>query len=319
MKRVSKELLIVGLALSLCFGLATAKSKKASKVAWMGVFTQTVDRDLADVFDLKIKYGAIVNEVVEDSPADDAGVKEDDVIIAINGSKITDADELTDEVREMEPGDEIVVTIMRDNNEEEITLALGSRKLKWSGLRDIYEHDGHKYSFSFHSESQSYIGVSITGLSEQLGEYFGVDDGTGVLITEVEDESPAEDAGLKAGDVIIAVGGEEVENSSDVQEIIRDREEGEKVNISVIRDKSEKEFAVEIGERDDADFPHFLSIPDLPRMNFHIPRMKGLHRGVGTDDTWLFDSEDFEDEMEELREELRQMKKELRELSKSKR
>jgi C-terminal processing protease CtpA/Prc len=319
MKRISKELLIVGLALALCFGLATAKSGKGGKVAWMGVYTQTVDRELADVFDLSIKYGAIVNEVVEDSPADEAGVKEDDVIIEINGSRITDSDELTDEIHEMEPGDEIVIKIMRENNEQEITLALGSRKLKWSGLRDIYEPGRHSYSLSYFSEDQSYIGVSITGLSKQLGEYFGVDDGAGVLITEVEEESPAEEAGLKAGDVIIAVDGEETENSSDLQEIIREREEGEKVTVSVVRDKNKKEFAVEIGERDDVGFPYSLRIPDLPRMNFHIPRMKGLHRGTGSDDVFLFDSDDFEDDMNELREELEQLKKELRELSKSKR
>ena len=77
----------------------------------MGVYTQTVDRELADVFDLSIKYGAIVNEVVKDSPADEAGIKEDDVIVAINGSKVTDSDELTDEVHEMEPGDEIVMML----------------------------------------------------------------------------------------------------------------------------------------------------------------------------------------------------------------
>jgi len=319
MKRISKQLLIVGLALSLCFGFATAKSWKSGKVAWMGVLTQTVDRDLAEVFDLSIKYGAIVNEVVEDSPADEAGIKEDDVIIAINGSKVTDSDELTDEVHEMEPGDEIVVTIMRDDNEKEITLALSSRSLRWTGLHDLRVPGKHSYSLSYFSEDQSYIGVIITGLSEQLGEYFGVDDGAGVLITEVEEESPAEKAGLMAGDVIIAVDGEETENSTDLQEIIREREEGEKVTISIVRDKKEKEFAVEIGERDDVGFPYSLRIPDLPRMNFHIPRMKGLHRGADSDDVFFFDSEDFEDEMEELRKELNQMKKELRELSKSKR
>jgi hypothetical protein len=186
-------------------------------------------------------------------------------------------------------------------------------------LRDIYEPGRHSYSLSYFSEDQSYIGVSITGLSKQLGEYFGVDDGAGVLITEVEEESPAEEAGLKAGDVIIAVDGEETENSSDLQEIIREREEGEKVTVSVVRDKNKKEFAVEIGERDDVGFPYSLRIPDLPRMNFHIPRMKGLHRGTGSDDVFLFDSDDFEDDMNELREELEQLKKELRELSKSKR
>ena len=74
MKKVLKGLLLVSLIFCLTAGFGMAKTKKSHNLAWLGVYTQTVDEDLVEAFELPVKYGAIINEVVEDSPADEAGL-----------------------------------------------------------------------------------------------------------------------------------------------------------------------------------------------------------------------------------------------------
>ena len=95
--------------------------------AWLGVYTQSVDSDLADAFALSVDHGAIVNEVVKDSPADEAGLREDDIIISLGSDRIRDDEDLIDLVSDQDPGDEVVLKVLRDGKEKEIKVILGKR------------------------------------------------------------------------------------------------------------------------------------------------------------------------------------------------
>ena len=138
------------------------------------------------------------------------------------------------------------------------------------------------------------IGANLRPLSEQLAEYFQAPSGKGVLVESVEEESAAEKAGMKAGDVIVNIGGESVEDLSDVWEILSDYDEGEKVDIEVIRKGSRNKLSLEIVEGDEgSSFYHYRSEPrsrlfendsdgefdvrinELPRMQF-----KRFHRDM---------------------------------------
>ena len=312
----AKLLMVSILALMLCFSVGLTKPKKSG--AWLGVYTQTVDHDVAEAFDLAVDYGAIVNKVVDESPADEAGIREDDVIVAFDGTKVIDTGELTDLVRYCRPGHEVVVTFMRNGNKKEITVKLEKRLSSEQEVR-ISRRDspGERcYSYSFSAGTGSYIGVSLIKLSEQLGEYFGVHDDEGVLITEVAEDSPAMEAGLKAGDVILDVDSKKVRDAADVQKIIRRKDKGDRVDIGILRSKKKMEIAVEVGEREDLS-PWLLVEPDLARLNLNLPKMKGLYMGKDFDLDHYFDAEEFEEEMEQLREELMELKRELRHLKKS--
>ncbi|MDH4155982.1 MAG: PDZ domain-containing protein [candidate division Zixibacteria bacterium] len=313
MRHNTKVLLSAVLVVTLLVVTAGARSGR-SDGAWLGVYTQTVDKDLAEAFDLAVDYGCIINDVVEDSPADEAGLREDDIIISLNGQKIRTAKELTDLLDESQTGDKAELVIMRDDDEKTITAVLGDKpdryyiaprmgKLPKSG-KDLFFFDT-KYRRSF-------IGVSLAGLSDQLGEYFGAEEGRGALITEVEEGSPAEKAGLRAGDVIVAVGDERVKDYGDVQEMISELDPGDTAKIRVLRDKKETDITVEVGESKDYDFgSYFHGAVPVPDVDVYIPKMKGLHRSFESDLDAYFDSDQFQEEMEQLKKQMKALKKEL--------
>jgi hypothetical protein len=145
-------------------------------------------------------------------------------------------------------------------------------------------------------EKAGFLGVQIQNLSEQLSDYFKVKDGNGVLVSEVVQDSPAEKAGLKAGDVITKVDSEDIENAGDLTSTIRGYEPEAEVLISVIRDGKKKKLKATLGEAEQKYFHNFGNFDDF---NF---------------DEFQFDQEYFQEEMEEFREQMEELKIELKEL-----
>lgn len=348
MKRVLTVLLVLALAVSIPLSFSFAKSKKSSG-GWLGVYLESVDYDLSDDLDLPVSYGAYIADIVNDSPAEEAGLESDDVVIAFNGEKVTDSDDLTDFVMDGKRGDKVTLSIIRDGKEKEIEVTLGK---SWSyGTRRVDVHNGHDFDFDFDFDrfddamdnyddalemyvdcnSGGYIGVYLTSLSDPLREYFGVDEGLGVLVNGTEEDSPAEEAGLKAGDVIFEADGEEIEDSGDLREVISEFDEGDKVKIKVIRDKNKKEFTVEIAERDSHynysifnsdDDDHIIISPcgkihlrDKALHKFDIDKIKRIKKNraiINLDE--LREIED--EELDDLRDEMKELKRELKELYK---
>lgn len=317
----------------LVVGPATAKSYKGSKKAWLGVSTQTVDYELAETFDLPVKYGVVVNEVVEDSPAHEAGLEEDDVIIGFDGSKITDADELVEMIDECRPGDEVILTVMREGDEVELTVTLEKRPGYDKSIR-ISKSPGNRdyfFSFDYYDDERPYMGVSLLDLTSQLGDYFGLDKGRGALITEVREDSPAKEAGLKAGDVIVSIDEDKIFDSEEVRDFISEKEPGDKVEVTVVRDKKERKFSVEVAEAEEESdaYSHILFRqfygPDfdfmLPKKKMKtklraLPRIQPLP-DLDLDDFPSLDPDDFDElklEMKKLKMELKSLHKEMEEL-----
>jgi len=126
------------------------------------------------------------------------------------------------------------------------------------------------------------IGVATTQLTKQLADYFGVADGKGVLVTSVEDDSPAAKAGLKAGDVITAIDGEKVDGSGDLARGINNKKEGD-VTLTVIRNKNQRTMTVtpkEIPMPTPGALPQGrriviprVELGEIPEMNIEIPRI----------------------------------------------
>ncbi|UCD64552.1 MAG: PDZ domain-containing protein [Candidatus Zixiibacteriota bacterium] len=339
MRDFLKVFAVVVLVVAVMASFGVTRSEKSSKYAWLGILGQTVDEDMADAFDLAVERGAIVNEVLDDSPAEKAGLEDGDVIIEFAGVKIGDYDDLLDVLEDHKPGDQVTVKIDRDGDQLEKEVMLEGRprgyRSKWwypyvihaprtptvprvmaiprlpkipkiPKIDQIYIHGGEM--------GGAYLGVVLTDLGEQLGEYFGVEGGRGALVMEVEEDSPAAEAGLKAGDVIVRVDGAKIYDREDVhREIIGDKEEGDTVEVVVIRDRAEMTFSVEV-ENSDFDWSDDAYIYKAPDIDIRIPDIKGLRHGVYLDnlhgDLDLEDLEDLvelEQEMQELRRELKEM------------
>jgi C-terminal processing protease CtpA/Prc len=148
------------------------------------------------------------------------------------------------------------------------------------------------------------IGVMIEDLNDQLGEYFGVKDGEGVLVKEVIEDSPAEKAGIKAGDVIIRAEGKDVDDGNELRKVISKKEFGDKVQITVLREKKKKDFSVELSEEFSSyDFPHTYSYSyNMPEV-IDIPNIELRHEY----------RDELKASLKELKEELQELKVKLKE------
>jgi C-terminal processing protease CtpA/Prc len=314
MKTGSKLTLLGLLMLGMMAGSAWAKVDSKGDGAWMGVYTESVDYQMAERTDLPIEYGALITDVVSNSPAEKAGLKENDIIVAIEGTKITDSDELADAVAKAHPGDKVEVKIYRDGKPMTLAMTLGAssdseEQIETPAIRKAFR----SYSLN-RAGKQSYIGVNLTPLTDQLREYFGVPKDEGVLIGTVEKDSPADHAGLKAGDILIAVDGRKVTSVGDVQSQIHDVKAGDKANLTVVRNKSEMKLPVEVAEREGTDvlaeeFNQAMpEPPDVPGMQNLRNRMY-IYGDRGAEKS--FNSEEFQKQMDELREQLKSLRTEV--------
>ena len=315
MKKISISVLLCGLLIL----FAISGTARNAPETWLGLYAQTIDEDLMEAFSLDHDRGAIIRHVVPGSPADKAGLKQGDIIIKLGGKELIDSDDLSKTIRAMSPGDDVDILIIRDGNKETIAATLGSGDeedfesgpvFKWYGKP---HSKSQTYIFKEFESNDTYIGVNLESLNDQLGEYFGVKDGNGILITEVLEDSPAEKAGLKAGDVIIEVDGEKIADISEVQKAVGQKEEGEEIELTLLRNKKKKEFSVIVAEAPESfeksSMQHF---PDPDDFHFFAPKMKGMFYGDWDDDD--FSVEKQKEIIEKMQSEIDNLKKELNEI-----
>ena len=227
--------------------------RKSTQRGWLGVSTQDMTRRLARSMDSKTEKGALVNRVIEDSPAETAGVKEEDIIVEFNGKAIDDADDLVTAVRNEKPGASVSLVVVRKDERKTLQATL--------------EKSPRLRSFSFsvpsiprlprHGYRGEGLGLTLMDLGDQLGTYFEVPDGKGVLVKSVEPKSKAEKSGFKAGDVLLSIGKKPVERVSDVRRAFRKFDEGEKVECEISRKGKRMTLSVEVPELSSFDGYYF--------------------------------------------------------------
>ena len=334
------KVIIVGVLLStLLVSFAFAKKYKSGpvsnddKTAFLGVYTQTVDEDIADAFDLGSKYGAVINMVIDDSPAEKAGLHDGDVIIAFNGEKVWDKAALVEFIEDQKPGDVVTLKIASEGKTEDIQVTLDETPDGFNHDTKIWSrsslgkipwlsafHDDDDDDISIYSDRGSYIGVNLQELSDQLGDYFGVKDGEGILITEVVEDSPAEKAGLKAGDIIVSVDKKDVEDYNDIQKTIRQKEIGETVDIGILRDKKQQTITVTVDEtpRNNNRYGYhynapYISVPNIPDIDVVVPNLRDLRNFHFNDDNEgnYFEYDQYKKAMKEYKAEMKELQKEM--------
>jgi membrane-associated protease RseP (regulator of RpoE activity) len=96
---------------------------------------------------------------------------------------------------------------------------------------------------------RAYLGVSLNDISPELSDYFGATKENGVLVESVADDSPAEKAGLRVGDVIVSVDGQDVHGSGDVRRSLREKKEGDSVRIEVVRGRARQTLVASVVEK----------------------------------------------------------------------
>ena len=210
-------------------------------------FNEDENRAMLGVTTEKADEGAEIQEVSKESAAEKAGLKVGDIITKVGDTKIEDADDLSKAVKSHKPGEKVTVTYLRDKKEQKVTAELG----KWKGIN--FNFQGPEMNFktpytqampkmNLHGNGVfSYSGSPKLGLSVQDSE-----DGKGVKVIEVDDESNAEKAGIKEDDIITHVNDKEVNSADEVAKIVKESKEKPSIMIKLNRGGKTENIEVRI-------------------------------------------------------------------------
>ncbi|HEY4425862.1 MAG TPA: PDZ domain-containing protein [Pyrinomonadaceae bacterium] len=274
--------------------------------SFLGIYAENVSRENMARYHMNQVRGVGVTQVVKDSPAEKAGLRKDDVILRIDGENVSSVRKLNRLVSELAPDQSVRVSFSRGGAEQEVTATVAKRSnqsfagdllrgdpkvwkfegpdmksFKWEGAPfnrgDLFDNDGN---FTFALGNTRRIGVSTMELTKQLADYFGITSGKGVLVTSVTDDGPAAKAGVRAGDVITSIEGEEVDSPGDLSRVMNRKKEGD-VTLTIIRNKSQQTIRVTpseargLGTLDRPQVGRRIVIPriDFPDIDIAMPRV----------------------------------------------
>lgn len=260
--------------------------------SYLGVDIRDVTTDRLAALKLKEERGVEITMVDADAPAGKAGLREHDVILDFNGTAVESEEQIRRLIREVPPGRTVALGISRDGNPMKINVQLADHGTVVAQARPriivpsprvpVFPRNGMDLPFQIQTYS-SVLGVQTESLTRQLGEYFGVKDGEGVLVRSVEKGSAAEKAGLKAGDVIIKADNEKLTDRSDLSHILRSHRTGGKMTLVVMRDKHEQTFTVTLPDRGSRD-SSFLNF-DTEELQATLGSMEDAFQGMDLDES----------------------------------
>jgi serine protease Do len=203
-----------------------AQLEKTGKVTrgYIGVEAQQVNDTMAKAMHLNGMSGALIAGVQNDTPASRAGLEPGDVITAVNDQAVKNPRDLAVNIAAVQPGDEAKLQVLHDGDSKAVSVKVGQMPNEQVASNENAQ------------PSRERIGLALAPLSPDLRSQLEVPDGThGVVVRNVEPGSPAEQAGLQAGDVIVGVGGKKVSSPSDAASAIRGASKDHAVALRIIR------------------------------------------------------------------------------------
>jgi len=224
---------------------------------YLGVGVVELTDDRVKALNLKDDQGLEVKRVDENSPAAKAGLKENDVILEVNGKSVEGIEQFQRSIGETSPGTKVSLTIWRNGAKQTVSATLDSRPGNFFvfGGPDFpvapvppmppLPYNGGGNPFPAIPGNSPIVGFEGEALNAQLAEYFGVKEG--VLVRSVNPKTPAERAGLKAGDVVVRVNGTPVTSPREITGLVRSSRK-KAISFTVVRNKKEISLNVEIAE-----------------------------------------------------------------------
>ncbi len=195
----------------------------------IGVELQNPKPELLKVYGAP--HGTFVSKIESGSPADKAGVKQEDVIIAMNGKPIKASDDLVNAISDSKVGSRITLTVIRDGEKKEIPVTVGDRARIWASrlgstpLEELGRGEATEAKF----------GISVQNLTPAHKEELNFDQEGGVLVTQVEPGSFADDLGMRANDIIVEINRQAVKSVDDIRRVQGTLKSGDAVAIKVMR------------------------------------------------------------------------------------
>ncbi|MGB1187543.1 MAG: DegQ family serine endoprotease [Cycloclasticus pugetii] len=190
---------------------------------WLGVRIQDVTRELAESFEMDKPQGALVAQIVPDSPAEKAGIQVGDVIISFNGESISRSSSLPPLVGAANIKNKARVTVIRNKKTKVLTVT----------LENLPEDEQASATDVIESKGNSILGMSIKNLTKQMRDELGIKQ-YGVLVASV-DNGNASNAGIRAGDIIMQLDGQSVKNTQHMKKLASKIKEGKFISVLINR------------------------------------------------------------------------------------
>jgi serine protease Do len=236
--------------------------------SYLGIGVSEIDTDRAKALNLKEVHGVEVKSVDHDSPAAKAGLKESDVVLEYNGQRIEGAAQFIRMVHETPVDRQVKLLVWRNGAAETLTATIGHRTDQYS----FHTGDGDDGDLTveippmpemppmpamppmpemptmpdrpgiYLSMRTGLLGIECEPLGSQLAAFFGVKEG--VLVRAVTKDSPAEKAGMRAGDVVVKVDGEGVTSTHEITSLVRGARSKRTFPVVIVRDKREMTLSV---------------------------------------------------------------------------
>ena len=208
--------------------------KESGRVSrgWLGVEIRDVNRDLAEAFGLDKPYGALVNRVLEDGPAEAGGIKPGDIIVDFNGHEIELSSELPHYVGRAKANQEAELTIVREGVKMKLKLEIG----------ELADRGEAQLTSSGEEDGPLVLGMIVEDLTPAIAQRLGTDEGVRVI----EVQGPGEKAGLQRGDVITRLNNKVVVDSMSFREIAASLPSGRSVPVLTIRGDSPTFLALRV-------------------------------------------------------------------------
>ena len=201
---------------------------------WLGVQIQDVDEGMAKALQLNGWNGAIISQVIKNSPAEDAGVEKQDVIIAVNGVKVYDSSNLKNLISSGRPHDKTKLTLIRDGHEKKLTVTLGIRP----GEKELAE------TYRYGEKLFDILGLRVETFENRDPK--NLDYVNGVKIVEVKKDSPASDNNINRGDIITEMGKTSIKEKNEYDLELESYSKGNTIMLRIVRNGSPLYVAFEI-------------------------------------------------------------------------
>ena len=236
----------VGIAFAIPATLASKvidELRSSGKVSrgWLGVTIQDVNEDIAESLGMQDAKGALITRMMDDGPAIKSELKVRDVVVQVNGQAIDSSRDLARTIADLSPDSDASLVVMRDGKQETLTVKLGAfpSSAKLAALSDDFDGRSDR-------DQMEDLGLTLAPAADVDGA-----GESGVAVTDVDSRSEAAEKGLKAGDVIIEVGGKSVAAPSDVADGIREatRKGRKAVLLQVRSDRQTRFVALSLNER----------------------------------------------------------------------
>jgi len=299
--------------------------------SYLGVDIADVSPERLGELKLKEEHGAEITMVDQDAPAGKAGLREHDVIVSLNSTAVESAAQLRRMIKEMPPGRVVTLGISRDGQPMTVKVQLADRhkSMSWEPngklvmpelpkMPAMPDFDVPVSVVIVHSSLRS--GLMVENITPQLGDFFGVKGGKGVLVRSVEKGSRGEKAGFRAGDVVIKVNNQPVHDTSDFTHALRSATGGAAA-VTVMRGRREQNLTLTLPEKKDSgnlledsfDVPDFTAETEqaINRAGDEVARLGPAMAEKMQQQTRCW--KDLEKKLQERQQEIQERQKEMQE------